>query len=53
MPTKFSLIWVGLSGLKIVDKKRLRCGQKKVTLRVKIVPSKPSLAWLGLGLGLG
>ena len=44
MPTKFGLIWVGLRGLKIPDKKTLHY----VTLRLKLRPSQPSLAWFGL-----
>ena len=42
MPTKFGLIWIGLRGLKIPNKKR------DMSLRVKLGPSQPSLAWFGL-----
>ena len=43
MPTKFGLIWIGLRGLKIPDKKTL---QKNVTFPLKLEPSQPSLAWV-------
>ena len=47
MPTKFGLIWIGLRGLKIPDKKGdiMSC---HITLQLKLVPSQPSLAWFGL-----
>ena len=47
MPTKFGLISIGLRGLKIPDKKR-DVTLRYVTLRLKLVPSQPSLAWFGL-----
>ena len=47
MPTKFGLIWIGLRGLKIPDKKH-DVTLHNVTLWVNLGPSQPSLAWFGL-----
>jgi hypothetical protein len=45
MPTKFGLIWIGLRGLKILDKKG-NVTLRHVTSRLKLGPI--SLFWLGL-----